>query len=84
MSSSRFDIKKFCEGNSCPRVSYNKVVTGGNDPTMSTKMRYSQYVQSQKTRNVSTIIPTTFKIDKTQPYYYFPLTQVREKVNTNL
>jgi hypothetical protein len=75
MTSSRFDIKKFCEGNSCPRVSYNKVATGGNDPTMSTKMRYAQYVRGQKTRAVVNIVPSTFVVNKTQPYYRFPLGQ---------
>jgi hypothetical protein len=75
MTSSRFDIKKFCEGNSCPRVSYNKVATGGNDPTMSTKMRYAQYVRGQKTRAVVNIVPSTFVVNKTQPYYRFALGQ---------
>ena len=77
MTSSRFDIKKFCEGNSCPRVSYNKVATGGNDPTMSTKMRYAQYVRGQKTRANVTIVPSTFVINKIAPYYRFPMGQAQ-------
>jgi|TARA_B100000282_G_scaffold186649_1_gene135883 hypothetical protein len=80
MTSSRFDIKKFCEGNSCPRVSYNKVATGGNDPTMSTKMRYAQYVRGQKTRAVVTIVPSTFVVDKNVPYYRFALTQTQSTI----
>ena len=80
MTSSRFDIKKFCEGNSCPRVSYNKVATGGNDPTMSTKMRYAQYVREQKTRAVVTIVPNTFVVDKNVPYYRFALTQTQSTI----
>ena len=80
MTSSRFDIKKFCEGNSCPRVSYNKVATGGNDPTMSTKMRYAQYVRGQKTRAVVNIVPSTFVVNKTQPYYRFPLGQTLSSI----
>lgn len=77
MTSSRFDIKKFCEGNSCPRVSYNKVATAGNDPTMSTKMRYAQYVRGEKTRAVVTTVPNTFVVNKTQPYYRFAVGQIR-------
>jgi hypothetical protein len=80
MTSSRFDIKKFCEGNSCPRVSYNKVATGGNDPTMSTKMRYAQYVRGQKTRAVVNIVPSTFVVNKTAPYYRFPLGQTLSSI----
>ena len=78
MTGNRFDIKKFCEGNktnSCTPISYNKVATAGNDPTMSTKMRYAQYVRGEKTRAVVTIVPSTFVINKTQPYYRFALGQ---------
>lgn len=79
MTGNRFDIKKFCEGNkvsnSCTPINYNKVATGGNDPTMSTKMRYAQYVRGQKTRAVVNIVPSTFVVNKTQPYYRFPLGQ---------
>ena len=81
MTGNRFDIKKFCEGNkgsksnSCTPISYNKVVTAGNDPTMSTKMRYSQYVRGQKTRAVVNIVPSDFVINKIAPYYRFPMGQ---------
>ena len=35
-------------------IQYNKLVTGGNDPSISKAMRYSQYVKYSKTRaNIS-------------------------------
>ena len=81
MTGNRFDIKKFCEGNkvnnSCTPINYNKVVTAGNDPTMSNKMRYAQYVRGQKTRAVVNIVPSTFAINKIAPYYRFPMGQAQ-------
>ena len=48
-----FDITKACElQNSCTPVNYNKVVTGGNDPSITNAMRYSQYVRNSKPRTV--------------------------------
>jgi|MesohylFT_1024984.scaffolds.fasta_scaffold05892_2 hypothetical protein len=34
----------------CSQVQYNKINTGGNDPSMSQKMRYAQIVRSSKTQ----------------------------------
>jgi phospholipase/lecithinase/hemolysin len=51
---SMFDITRACElqnqQNSCAPVNYNKVVTGGNDPSITKAMRYSQYVRNSKPR----------------------------------
>ena len=52
-SGQMFDIVKFCENKkNCATVQYSKVVTGGNDPSMSTKMKYSQYVNKAKPKMV--------------------------------
>ena len=32
----------------CSQVQYNKINTGGNDPSISQKMLYAQYVRSSK------------------------------------
>ena len=42
-----FSIIKFCD-NKCNNVKYNKLVTANNNPKMSTRMRYSQYIQTKK------------------------------------
>jgi hypothetical protein len=47
-----FDIARACSlqhhNNSCAPVNYNKLVTSGNNPTITKAMRYSQYVKSAK------------------------------------
>jgi hypothetical protein len=40
-----FNIIKYCE---CAKSDYLKTVTSGNDPKITQKMRYSQYVKSAK------------------------------------
>jgi hypothetical protein len=35
---------------SCSNIQYNKLATGGNDPSISKKMLYSQYVRTSKTQ----------------------------------
>ena len=34
----------------CSDVKYNKLNTGGNDPTLSKKMQYAQYIRSSKSK----------------------------------
>jgi len=45
---------KFCQ---CQKAglsaNYLKVVTGGNDPTISAKMRYATYIRSSNPRQIS-------------------------------
>ena len=43
-----FDIVKKCHENKCAPVNYSKVVTSGNDPTITKSMRYSQYISTAK------------------------------------
>ena len=44
-----FDIIKFCQDRKCQQnIQYNRLKTGGNDPSMSAAMRYAQYVRSTK------------------------------------
>lgn len=50
-----FSIIKFCE-NKCNNVQYNKLTTANNNPKMSTKMRYSQYIQNKKPNRCCNII----------------------------
>ena len=66
-----FDIVKYCnqKNSECVKAEYLKVATGGNNPNISQKMRYSQYVQSFKpktvyTRNLNPVVSTDFAIDQ--------------------
>jgi hypothetical protein len=47
-----FDIAKSCElqrqQNICAPVNYSKIVTSGNDPSITKAMQYSQYVRNAK------------------------------------
>ena len=44
------DIQKFCSYATCQRqIEYNKVKTAHNDPGISQKMRYSQYIRQKGT-----------------------------------
>ncbi len=70
---SMFDIVKFCNGerSTCNNIGYSKVVTAGNDPSLSNKMQFSQMLRSRRFKNV-----TTTNIDvpdkKELPLYLFP------------
>jgi hypothetical protein len=63
MSNFKFDINKFCKNSStansqtCSPVNYLKVATGGNDPSISKRKLYSQYVNSSRYRRVIDINP---------------------------
>lgn len=46
-----FDIVRYCQQKECERqIRYKQMATGGNDPTITNKMRYSQYVKNAKPR----------------------------------
>lgn len=48
------DLKKMCDClNGQKLIDYKKVKTGGNDPTLSKAMQYSQYVKNSRSQNVS-------------------------------
>jgi hypothetical protein len=42
------DIDKYCACKKAEKVAYNKLVTGGNDPSISKKMKYSSYVNTSR------------------------------------
>lgn len=58
------NMQKYCEiKKECGKPDYLKVVSSGNDPSISKAMRYSQYVRSGKT-NKPVIInyPVTYNL----------------------
>ena len=47
------DIDKYCACKKAEKVAaYNKLVTSGNDPSISKKMKYSSYVKTSRTNYV--------------------------------
>jgi hypothetical protein len=83
-----FDIVKFCQKhpgsaqnngvNSCTAIQYSKVVTSGNDPSMSKSMRYSQLVKNAKPNTVINYTPDNYTTPrngtvfiKIQPRYQY-------------
>jgi hypothetical protein len=85
MPQNNFDIFKFCYGNknkghtnqsaSCNPVKYTKVVTGGNDPSMSSKMRFSQLVKTSRYKHHQNQgNPVT--VSDTQPIIYYSHGQI--------
>lgn len=59
-----FDINKFCQKTDCKPPNYLQVKTSGNDPTISKKKLYSQYVNTSKYRRV-------VDINKNAPEYKY-------------
>jgi len=46
-------IAKYCQSKqSASNVGYLKAATGGNDPSISKSMRYSQYVRNTKSKSI--------------------------------
>ena len=45
------NMSKACSN--CPKPNYLKVATGGNDPSLTKAQRYSQYVQTTKSKSVA-------------------------------
>lgn len=80
----RFSITKFCEKKTCQTSGYSKVVTAGNDPTISKKMRFSQYIRSVKPRTITTTDANPSGFDRSQPYYFQPFGVTRATVNPDL
>lgn len=49
---SMFDINKYCQKKACANnIGYVKQQTSGNNPNISEKMRYSEYVRQYQTMN---------------------------------
>ena len=40
------DIDKYCACKKAEKANYKKLVTGGNDPSVSSKMKYSSFVSN--------------------------------------
>jgi hypothetical protein len=53
-----FDINKYCQKKECNPPDYLKIKTSGNDPSISKRKLYSQYVSSSRYRRVLYINPT--------------------------
>lgn len=51
---SMFDINKYCQNKACKiNTVYVKRQTAGNNPNISEKMRYSQYIRKYQTMNTN-------------------------------
>lgn len=50
-----FDIVKYCNQKKCEKAAYLKVVTGGNDPSISKAQRYSQVVGGSVSKSGSVL-----------------------------
>lgn len=46
------NIDEICRQQNCTNIQYNKLVTSGNDPSITKAMRYSQYVQNANPKRV--------------------------------
>jgi hypothetical protein len=45
-----FDVNRFCKNKECEKnVSYVKQQTSGNNPNISQKMRYSEFIRQNQT-----------------------------------
>jgi hypothetical protein len=71
---SMFDIVKFCNGerSTCNNIGYSKVVTSGNDPSLSNKMQFSQMLRSRRFKKVTTTNKDV-PVGKKDPDEIFPL-----------
>jgi len=48
------NIMKYCQNQKCLQtIEYNKLKTSGNDPSVTKRMRYSQYVNTIQPRTLS-------------------------------
>ena len=73
-----FDIDKFCgrKKGSCNNVGYNKLVTSTNNPSTSSKMRYSQILRTQRFKTVRTYKTQAPPINNERPLYLFATGQI--------
>jgi hypothetical protein len=42
------DVESYCARKKGTNILYNNLVTGGNDPSISKKMKYSQYLKTTR------------------------------------
>jgi hypothetical protein len=79
-SNTMFSITKFCqEKTNCYNTGYNQLVTASNDPSMSTKMRYSQFLRARRFKTVVNNGPPVPPIIKERPLYLLPIGQVQKR-----
>jgi hypothetical protein len=73
-----FDIDKICgrKTGSCNNVGYNKLVTSTNNPSTSSKMRYSQILRTQRFKTVRTYKTQAPPINNERPLYLFATGQI--------
>jgi hypothetical protein len=73
-----FDIDKFCSRQGIARnnVGYNRIVTSGNNPSISNKMRYSQLLRTQRFKTVRTYNVSVPPVKEELPLYLFSTGQI--------
>jgi hypothetical protein len=72
-----FSIKKFCEEKiTCQNVGYSNFVTASNDPSISNKMRYSQFLRSRRFKTVKQNGTPVPPINNERPLYLLPVGQI--------
>jgi hypothetical protein len=75
-----FSIKKFCEEKiTCQNVGYSNFVTASNDPSISNKMRYSQFLRSRRFKTVTKVGPPVPPINNERPLYLLPVGQILQR-----
>lgn len=77
-----FDIVKFCQSRA-NAPSYSKVATGGNDPSISKSMRYSQYIKSA-TPSKKIILPPDYVNLSVAYIFSFASSISKDLSNTNV
>ena len=82
LTTSTFDINKFCNGEKakCNNVGYHRVVTSTNDPSISKKLRYSQYVRTTRLKSIRIPGATPPPINNERPLYLFATGQIFTRV----
>lgn len=82
ISTTTFDINKFCNGEKakCNNVGYNRVVTSTNDPSISKKLRYSQYIRTTRVKTIRTPGAMPPPVSNIRPLYMFPNGQIFTRI----
>jgi hypothetical protein len=75
---SKSAIDKYCNRKTanCNNVSYNRIVTSGNNPSISNKMRYSQLLRTQRFKTVRTYNVSVPPVKEELPLYLFSTGQI--------
>ena len=49
-----YNINQICQQQQCEKaqINYNSLITGGNDPSITKAMRYSQYIRNSKPKTI--------------------------------